>query len=536
MAQRGRGRHYGLVDLPRIDSGPESGKAGERGSGRAGVHAGAPNAARRRPSVCGLVLLGVVFALPACGPRGAGAGGGATEGGPVDAALVYQPGGTPVELGLAGYAKVLCSAVFVSGRDPDEAFRNSGFFFLEPEAREGITDFRVDRQSMGVSMTWSDSITRSAHYHGDQGCQIDPPDGRGIRFEPVAVSSTLPPGDSLPWPMGDASPGTDFPADVDSLGVVAAADAAFADPEGLTAAFLVVHRGRIIAERYMPGIDRHTQLESWSMGKSLTATLVALLVHEGALSLDDPAPVPLWREPGDPRGGIRVSHLMRMSSGLRFIAPRDPDYTPELGYPDHMLVYTGALDAFEYSITRPVQFPPGTEGRYRNSDPLTLGYIVRRIVTGRGEEYLTFPQRALFDRIGIRRQVLETDPYGNFLLTGYDYGTARNWARLGMLHLQDGVWQGERILPEGWVDFVSTPAPAWDEPVYGGLFWINGNGEWNLPPDAYFMAGGGGQRTFIVPSHDLVVVRLGHFRGDVPGRAALNRALALLMNAVPGSS
>ena len=94
-------------------------------------------------------------------------------------------------------------------------------------------------------------------------------------------------------------------------------------------------------------------------------------------------------------------------------------------------------------------------------------------MTKRGENFLTWPQRALFDRIGIRRQVLETDPYGNFLITGYDYGTARNWARIGLLYLQDGMWQGQRILPEGWATFVSTPAPTWKRPEYGGFFWLN---------------------------------------------------------------
>ena len=193
-----------------------------------------------------------------------------------------------------------------------------------------------------------------------------------------------------------------------------------------------------------------------------------------------------------------------------------------------MYIDTGAIDAFEFSIDRPLQFPVNTEGRYRNSDPLTLGYVVRETVRTNGGEYLTFPQEALFDKIGIRRQVLETDPYGNFLLTGYDYGTARNWARLGLLYLQDGVWQGKRLLPEGFVEFVSTPAPAWDEPVYGGLFWLNRNETVPLPADAYYMAGGGGQRTFVVPSLDLVVVRLGHFRGNRPGMEALNGALARL--------
>jgi CubicO group peptidase (beta-lactamase class C family) len=156
-------------------------------------------------------------------------------------------------------------------------------------------------------------------------------------------------------------------------------------------------------------------------------------------------------------------------------------------------------------------------------------------VTARGEEYLTYPQRALFDRIGIRRQVLETDPYGNFLLTGYDYGTARNWARIGMLHLQDGVWQGERILPEGWVKLVSTPAPAWKRPVYGGQWWVNGAGQRPIPENAFWAAGGGGQTTIVIPTHEMVVVRLGHFRGAREGGRALEEALKLLMEAVPAS-
>ena len=173
----------------------------------------------------------------------------------------------------------------------------------------------------------------------------------------------------------------------------------------------------------MAGITKDTQLESWSMGKSLTATLFALLVKDGVYKVDDPAPVPEWQKPGDPRAAIRNADLLRMSSGLRFIAGQDPDYTPDKGYPDHTLIYTGAIDAFKHSMTRPLQFPPNTEGRYRNSDPLMIGWLIKQAVTKRGEDYLTYPQRALFDRIGIRRQVLETDPYGNFLLSGYDYGT-----------------------------------------------------------------------------------------------------------------
>lgn len=451
---------------------------------------------------------------------------------PADAETRYVPDGTPLELGLSGYAKVLCSAVFVSGRALEEAFANSGFLFVAPGDRPRIEPPVLDRAGAAVTLR-AGGIARTARFYGDQGCVLDPRDGGGVRFAPTPVVSALPPADTQPWPMGDAAGETTSPPGIDRTELDAAVQEAF-DPAGLTQALVVVHKGAIIAERYAPGVGKDTQLESWSMGKSLTAALVGVLVREGAFGIWDPAPVPEWhREPDDPRARIRIADLLRMSSGLRFSAPRDPGFGPESGYPDHMYVYTGAIDVFAYSVNRPLEFAPATEGRYRNSDPLALGSIVRRTVEASGQNYLTWPQRVLFDRIGIRRQVLEPDPWGNFLLTGFDYGTARNWARLGMLYLQDGVWLGERILPRGFVEFVSTPAPAWDIPVYGGLFWINGDGAWSLPPDAYYMAGGGGQRVFIVPSHDLVVVRLGHFRGDAAGMEALDRALAHLMRAVP---
>jgi CubicO group peptidase (beta-lactamase class C family) len=444
----------------------------------------------------------------------------------------FAPEGiTPISLGLAGYAKVLCSAVFVSERDPAEAFKNSGYFLFPEDQRAGVA-YAIDRTQKLVRMTHG-SIARTAKFYGDQGCIIHPENHDGIFFTPVAVQTRLPAAMSQPWPMGDAPAKDQSPTGIDRARVDKALDLAFADPDALTAAVVIVHKGRIVGERYMPGITKDTQLESWSMGKSLTATLFALLVKEGVYRIDDGVPVPEWRAAGDPRGAIKIADLLHMSSGLRFIAGQDPDYSIDKGYPDHTLIYTGAIDAFKHSLTRPLQFPPNTEGRYRNSDPLIVGWLVKQAVVKRGEQYLTYPQRALFDRIGIRRQVLETDPYGNFLLTGYDYGTARNWARIGQLYLQDGVWLGERLLPEGWTKFVSTPAPAWKQPVYGGLFWVNGDGAWNVPKSAYLANGAGGQRTIIIPSHDLVVVRMGHYRGDRAGMRALNLALAELMQGTP---
>jgi CubicO group peptidase (beta-lactamase class C family) len=424
----------------------------------------------------------------------------------------YAPKGTPPELGLAGWAKVLCSAVFVSGRDANEAFRNSGYFLMGEADRPFVTVKTIDRAEKAVYLTYKDSLTRSARFYGDQGCIIDRQDAKGIAFTPVPVKTTLPDANTQPWPMGDVMPADAPPAEVDQAKLQDAVDLAF-DPKALTAAVVVAYKGRIVAERYAPGITKDTQLESWSMGKSVTATLFSLLVKDGEYKLEDPAPVPLWRRPGDPRGKIRIVDLLRMSSGLRFSRGSD-------SYPDHMYIYTGAIDVFDFSITRPLEHPPNTVGRYRNSDPLTLGYLIKQAVTRRGEEYLTWPQRALFDRIGIRRQVLETDPFGNFIMTGFDYGTARNWTRLGLLYLQDGMWQGQRMLPEGWVKFVSTPAPAWKEPVYGGQFWLNRTGALDLPRDTFYMSGGGGQTVAIVPSRDLVIVRLGHFLGSEGGVAA----------------
>jgi CubicO group peptidase (beta-lactamase class C family) len=272
------------------------------------------------------------------------------------------------------------------------------------------------------------------------------------------------------------------------------------------------------------------------MGKSLTATLMGILINKGIYELDQPAPIPEWQEKeDDPRTQIKISDLLHMSSGLRFRAPQDPDFDRSVGYPDHIYVYTGAVNTFHWTANRNQQWPPNTVGRYRNCDPVLVNYLVRLGVEGQGEEYLSFPQRALFDKIGVRNMVMETDPYGNFLLQGYEFGTARDWARLGNLYLNDGLWMEERILPEGFVDFVSTLAQPWIDdgrPIYGGFFWINGNHDFPIPEDAYFMAGAGGQYVFIIPSHDLVIVKLSHYKGGRIGAGDFATSLRMIVEAV----
>jgi CubicO group peptidase (beta-lactamase class C family) len=271
-------------------------------------------------------------------------------------------------------------------------------------------------------------------------------------------------------------------------------------------------------------------------GQEYHCQLLGILLNKGLSELAQPAPIPEWQIPGDPRAKIRIEDLLHMSSGLRIRAPQDPDYDPSGPYPDHLYLYTGGVDSYHYAATCPQQWPANSVGRYRNADPVLISYLIRLAVEKSGEEYLSFPQRALFDKLGIRTMRIETDPFGNFLGQGYEVGSGRDWARLGNLYLQDGVWSGERILPSGYTKFVSTPAPAWvadQRPIYGAFFWINAAGQYPVPRDSYYMAGAGGQTTMIVPSHDLVVVRLGHYKGETAGVAAFRKALTLLMAAVP---
>ena len=447
------------------------------------------------------------------------------------------PPGDPLEHHTAGFAKVMCSAVFITGLDPDFAAENVGYFTSPYAERAKVGKPVIDRVGRAVHISLQNGVTLTARYLGSQGCVTLPAGQSSVNFRPIQVKSTLPDASKQPWPMGDVLPkDPPLPGTLDAAKVKQAVDAAFEPAEEMAAAFVVTWKGRVIGERYGEGITARTPLESWSMGKSVTATLMGILIKQGVYELSQPAPIPEWQDQGDPRGKIRIADLLNMSSGLRIKAPQDPDYDPLGTYPDHLYLYTGTVDSFHYAATRPLQWPPAMVGRYHNTDPVLVNYLIRLAVEQRREEYLSFPQRALFDKIGIGTAVIETDPFGNFLTQGYDFMSGRDWARLGNLYLQDGVWNGERILPEGYVKFVSTVAPAWEadkRPIYGGFFWINGDSTFPVPAEAYYMSGAGGQTTLIIPSHSLVVVRLGHFKGGTAGSTGLKKALAILMDAVP---
>src|SRR5207244_5784 len=183
--------------------------------------------------------------------------------------------------------------------------------------------------------------TLTAKYLGSQGCVTLPVGQRTVNFTPIDVRSTLPEASNHSWPMGDRLPPDPLPRELDAAKIKQAVDAAFEPASEMTAAFVVTWKGRLIAERYGDGITAQTPLESWSMGKSVTATLMGILIKQGAYDLMQPAPVPEWQGKNDPRAQIRIADLLNMSSGLRIKAPGDPDYDPAGTYPDHLYLYTG---------------------------------------------------------------------------------------------------------------------------------------------------------------------------------------------------
>ena len=297
------------------------------------------------------------------------------------------PPGDPLVHATAGFAKILCSNVFLSGLDPQFAAANTGFFSSPAELRGAVTDTVVDYENRRVHLTLPDGTVRSAKVHGDQGCVALPVGESEPYYEAVDVVPDLPDPATTPWPLGDVLPDEPFPADVDMEKVTEAVAAAFDPPEALTAAFVVTHRGRLLAERYREGISHDTPLESWSMGKSLTGTLMGVLIHKGVYELWQPAPIPEWQAEGDGRAAIRVGDIMRMSSGLRFRAPQDPDFDPDVGYADHIYVYTGTVNSFAWAASKDQQWEPNTVGRYRNSDPVITNYLVRLgVEAGAGRE------------------------------------------------------------------------------------------------------------------------------------------------------
>ena len=356
---------------------------------------------------------------------------------------------------------------------------------------------KVDRKSQFVSASFFGLWRRQAFYRPGLGTTLALAPIKAMVLPPSAPG----PGQaSLPWPEGDAP---------EPLRRLLDEALSTADPRRRTRAVLVVQGGRLIVERYAAGIDAGTPLPGWSMAKSVLGALIGALIKEGRLAPDQRRLLPEWSRPGDPRAEISLEDLLRMRSGLRF----NEDYGNPLSDVVRMLFVEP--DAAAFAASKNLAAEPGSLWHYSSGTANILSLIARRTL---GEEaYPGFPRRALFDPLGMESAVLEPDASGTFIGSSFLFATARDWARFGQLQLQDGVWRGRRILPEGWTRFCSTPTPQAPDARYGALWWLKlhpglggtGPSAEALPPDAMHALGHEGQCLTVIPSRGLVVVRLG---------------------------
>ncbi len=389
----------------------------------------------------------------------------------------------------AGYkAKVLASAVFVSGRGAASAL-------AEDVALDSYRILRLFRAKVGPSSVTASFLglrPRTAVFRPGRGVTL----GANLSDVPAPASSLLgevvPPAPSLP-----------------------AVDAAFAEPNPArlrrTRAVLVMVDGRVVAERYAPGFGPGTPLCGWSMTKSVLGSLIGAAALGGFLKPGDKALLPAWNGPGDARGSLTLEDLLRMRSGLSFAEV----YADPASDVTQMLF--ALPDTARYAAAKPLEAVPGTLWRYSSGTSNIVSGVLRRALERAGADYHAFPRRALFGPLGMDSAVLEADEAGTFVGSSFMYASARDWARFGQLHLQDGVWEGRRLLPEGWVRFMTTPTPQSPGGCYGAHWWLKVAREMggesaaarDLPADAYHAFGHEGQCLTVIPSRGLVAVRLG---------------------------
>lgn len=394
----------------------------------------------------------------------------------------------------AGYkAAFLCSGLFIAGRDPAqiEALELTGIY---PEYERIVPTLtaQIDRARGVVSVVFDPALPpRRAVYRAGAGCTVLPiGDDRPAAGTPPPGAPA--PADPRPWPLGDALPKR-------ALTPPPALDRAFAGGyQGRTTGVVIVRGGQIIAERYAEGFGPFTAQRSWSVAKSITGTLAGMAVKAGAVQVEAPAPIPEWQTPGDPRRAITLDQLLRMASGLHSATAGNRTDA----------IYFGGTSVTEEATAWPIEVRPGTRFRYANNDILLA---MRSLRAALGEaRYRDFPQAALFGPLGMNHSVAEQDWRGNYVSSSQIWTTARDLARFGLLYLKDGVWNGKRLLPEGWRAYVtraSGPQPA-SGFGYGATFWLM-RGTPGVPDDAFSANGNRGQFVVIIPSRDLVIVRRG---------------------------
>lgn len=323
-------------------------------------------------------------------------------------------------------------------------------------------------------------------------------------------------------------------AGFDTATLAAAVDGAFTedddpDTEVGTRAVVVVHDGTVVAERYADGFGPDTRLLGWSMTKSIANAIAGTLVRDGAITLGDDDLWPDWRgDPDDARRRITVEHLLTMTDGLAFDEVYDPDTDVT-----RMLFRPG--DTAAYAAARPLEADPGERWAYSSGTTNLLCDVLAR---ADGGDPASLATRRVFAPLGMTSAVLGTDASGDPVCSSYGYASARDWARLGLLYLQDGSWDGQQLLPEGWVASSTSPVRLPTDEPYGASWWLNTDADGttrmpSVPADAFWASGTEGQQAVVLPSHDLVVVRLGLTRGHDGIDWGLEPLLAGIIEATP---
>lgn len=417
-------------------------------------------------------------------------------------------------------AVLMCNGLFTSERTLARIFEQELAYLENPVGTATGGDYSVDKDRQAVAIGTADNppVMRAAFREG-LGCVVLAPDQTWGDIDTLPRLGLPPPeGDPavIPWPNGDRVEDRSLDDDVDSAALEAASEWAFdrESPEQVTLSLLVVHDGEIALERYAPGIDMMTRTRTWSTAKSIAVTLIGILADEGKLELDETLGFEWLPELGsqsdDPRDAITLRHVLNMSSGLYPVDDFEMEYATGSG-----LAYWAGASSVAGARDRGLVREPGTFWDYENYDTLLAVYAMKRAL-GNQKTYLEFPRKALLDRIGMRNTLLSVDRFGDFILSSQVYSNARDLARFGLLYLNGGLWDGERILSEAWIEFVRTPAPATSGigNFYGGLWWLVPDDRKDVPKDAYSTAGNRGQYVIVVPSHDLVIVRRGLDYGE----------------------
>ncbi|MEY9881400.1 serine hydrolase domain-containing protein [Bradyrhizobium sp. USDA 329] len=405
-------------------------------------------------------------------------------------------------------ADILCAETFVSGLDTRRNFSETNDAMPGTSLITWAMDYQVDRVRKDVTVTLFGLGRSHAVYREGLGCTLE--QGAGVTVvEPPADGGQLA---LLPEIAGPAIVPPQRPE------LAAALDRAFTEPAQppyrRTRAVVVMKAGRIIAERYVDGIGPETPLLGFSMTKSVISALTGVLVRQGKLKLDGPAPVAAWKDPDDPRHAITVDQLLRHTAGLALGSSLQASLGSAFEPVNRMKFVETDMAAYAASIR--LETAPGTAWNYHDGNFMVLSQLIRNAAGGKPADALRFARRELFSPLGMRHVVLQLDGSGTIEGSTEMLASARDWARFGQLYLNDGVAGGKRILPEGWVSYTATPTPnAWVG--IGAGFWTNQGDsfgakirvEHGWPRDAFFAKGTIGQYTIVIPSEKLVIVRMG---------------------------